>query len=243
MQNTILVVDDEKNVREVIKAALVKENYRIYEAALGRRLNEIIREHPIDLVLLDLHLPDGNGLSFLENIRTYANIPIIILSGRCSDSDRIKGLDSGADDYISKPFVPGELRARIKAALRRYHNTYPSIKSHTIKQRIKFDRWILDPARCQIYSEQEDEARLTIQEFQLLEALVNSSRKVLNRKELIHIIADAQRSPCARAIDVHITRLRKKIGDDATAPRIIRTVRGAGYMLDCDTEFLKEELL
>ena len=233
----ILLVDDDKDVREIAKAALADDETLIMEAGSGTRLLEIVRAHKVDLVLLDLTLPDGDGLDFLEILRHHTSAPVIILSGKIAITDKTKSFDKGVDDYIGKPFDPLELRARIGASLRRYKrqgiNPQDSIHPHAIK----FGDWTLDRRNYQIFGQDGKSGNLTIHEFHLLEALIMAQGRSLHREDLLSAL-DETGGVEPRMIDVRVTRIRKKIGDLADAPAIIKTVRGVGYALGCSVKIL-----
>lgn len=238
---TLLIVEDNKVLRRTLKDRMEKEGFLILEAAHGKRLLEIIKEYKVDLILLDLHLPDGNTLNLIDDVKIHTDAPIIIVSSEDDKKMRIKGLNSGADDYVCKPFVMDELVARIKANIRRYVQDYTSPKR---KQnfswkcdRIRFADWVLDRRRFQVYGKKDHQSGdLTMREFKVLEALVNNAGKVLKREDLCEAVREENYVPNPRAIDIKITRIRRKIRDKATSARIIRTIRGAGYVFDAETE-------
>lgn len=212
----ILLVDDDKVDRQFARHVLENQDYFVFEAMNGQRLREILNDHPIDLILLDLMLPGENGLNLISAIRDRTNAPIIIISGINGLKEKQEGLDKGADDYLTKPFYPEELQARIKANLRRYHrSTDGSVKT----EKPTLDVWTVDKERFDAVSHTGTCAGLTIHEYRLLEKLVLARGRVLTR-------ADLCEQPNKRGIDVQIARLRKKLGDSG---RLIQTVRGAGY--------------
>ena len=227
MQPRILVVDDDKSDRLFARKALEKQDYFIFEAINGQRLAEILKDYTVDLILLDLKLPGEDGLSLISTIRHKTNAPIIVVSGLQTISDKKISLDSGADDYITKPFFAEELQARIKANLRRYRDTPAEHASHT---KIEFGDWILDRTVFDAVNPQGMSAALTMHEFKVLERLILAQGRVLTR-------ADLSDMPCRRGVDVQITRIRKKLGLDG----LIKTVRGIGYRFDGPIRFLEQE--
>lgn len=242
-QETILVVDDERDVREIVRAALGDSGYGVLEASTGRRMMEIVSESGIDLVLLDLMLTDGNALGLLPSIRAQTQVPVLILSGHGTDRDRVEALDNGADDYIAKPFRPRELCARVRANLRRSGADRFTAAARP-GERIRCGRWVLDHAALRVVDEDSDlPVSLTTGEFRILEALAMAGGRVLGRDELAHAARpdrDGQPSFAGgRAVDIHIARIRAKLGMDGEETNIIRAVRGAGYMLDCKTEVIQ----
>lgn len=235
--DTLLVVDDDQTVRQVLRECLAKENFNVYEAATGKRLVEILGHQHIDAFILDMNLPDGHGLDFLKEIRRRTDVPVIILSGDREEKQRVSGLDQGADDYVCKPFNVHVLAAKIRANLRRYR-AGNSVTAPTIQPEgkiIRFSHWTLDSARYQIFDKDNTSGDLTVREFHLLYALASNAGKIMKRENLSETIREKNYVPTARAIDVKISRIRKKIGDDAENPSIIKTVRGIGYLFNPET--------
>lgn len=236
---TVLIVDDNEALRETIRENLELDGYAISCVANGNDLLGYLKTKKADAILLDLILPDGNGLDLIKSIRQYTDAPVIIVSGKNESVDKVVGLEMGADDYITKPFGMHELAARIKANLRRYHaykTPAPAAANTPTEQKTKFENWTLDPATFQIFDGQGQSGNLTVQEFRLLEALVQAAGRVLSREQLMERSRAAGHDAYDRAIDIQITRIRKKIGDDAKSPKIIKTVRGVGYMLASKTD-------
>lgn len=235
------MVDDERDIREVVRAALGDSGYGVIEASTGRRMLEIIGGAHVDLVLLDLVLTDGNALELMPALRMRTQAPVLILSGRGTDRDRVEALDGGADDYIAKPFRSRELCARVRANLRR-SRLWPV--SGDPEKRIKFGRWVLDPATLRVLDgETVLSAPLTVREFRVLEALANADGRVLSREDLTQAARsgrdEAVHSAGGRAMDIHIARIRAKLGMEGDDVHMIKAVRGAGYMLDCKTEVIQ----
>ena len=217
----VLVVDDEPTVREVVVAYLEREGYRATEAADGAAALEIIAATPPDLVILDIMLPAVDGLSVLSRLRQVDDLPVILLSARTDESDRVLGLGLGADDYVVKPFSPRELIARVKSVLRRTHPVVPT-------PRIEYDRIIIDGTTRECLVDGAPIA-LTPKEFDLLAFLAGSPRQVFSRGQLLDHVWDS--SPDYQdpsTVTVHIRRLRQKLEDEAEDPRWITTVWGVG---------------
>jgi DNA-binding response OmpR family regulator len=237
---TILLLEDNDFVRNVIRKGLEADGYRIMEASDIRSARRILKNDQIDLVLMDLQLPDGNGLEFMPEIQNLTDVPIIIVSSKDAMIDKVVGLELGADDYINKPVEMRELSARIKANIRRYKagsiDNRLSIKDNSVQ--IKFGKWIMDCSRYQIFYETGEPGNLTVKEFQLLEALVKVPGHVLTREHLFSIAREENSEASDRAVDIQITRIRKKIGDCARDPQIIKTIRGIGYVFEGKTETL-----
>ena len=237
--DTILLIEDDKLIRQMLRDTLERKNYIILEAMNGKRALEILDHHHVNLILLDLTLPDGNGLDFIPRIRTKTNAPVIIVSGEYSKDHKVRTLNAGADDYIEKPFDTDLLIARINANIRRYKDIMPELtKPQMINQPIdkpaQIGKWLYDPARYQIFNQNGIEGELTSTEFTLLGVFIHNAGRPLKREELCETIRRDNYIPTPRAIDVKITRLRRKIGDHSAPPRIIRTIRGVGYMLSKD---------
>lgn len=221
----ILLVDDDKIDRLFARRALENQDYFVFEAINGQRLREILTEYTIDLILLDLMLPGESGLNLITTIRDRTNAPIIIVSGIENLNEKKEGFDKGADDYLTKPFYPEELQARIKANLRRYYDGFRA-NQHTVA--LYFDNWTMDSSLFDAVDRTGSAAGLTINEYRLLEKLVLAHGRVLSRFDLAE-------HPSKRGIDVHITRLRKKLGKSGD---FIKTVRGIGYRFDAPVDII-----
>lgn len=208
----------------------------VLEADCGQKMYHIMERHPLDLILLDLTLPDGDGLDFIVDVRKKTSIPIIIASGDDEVDRKVKAFELGADDYVLKPFEGNELLARVKANLKRYNELInkKNDEGNSLPKTISIDGWTLDHSKFDIFNAQKTAGNLTSLEFKLLSTLVNKAGKVLKRDELCKALCVENYIPTPRAIDIKITRIRKKMGDSATQPNIIKTVRGVGYMLNQD---------
>lgn len=233
---TILVIDDDKMLRFMLKESLENNDYLIFEAANGRRSLEILDQHKADLILLDLNLPDGNGLEFIQKIREKTDVPLIIVSGDHQSEHKVNGFDLGADDYVTKPFDLAVLIARIKSHIRRYKsqisNQNEPQNGNGSSEHIYFGDVIFDRARFQLFDRAGNSQNLTSREYLLLDVLINAAGRAIRREDLCEAIREDRYVPTPRAIDVKITRIRKKIGDDAQDPQMIKTVRGIGYLFD-----------
>lgn len=234
---TVLSVDDDEGLQTVITHYLEGEGYTMLSARSGKELLDVLKTENPNLILLDLVLPDTDGISILAQMRGLKKIPVIVVSGKSDTTEKIVCLEMGADDYMTKPFEMRELSARIKAVLRRAEETPASAdssKDDNGREKIEFDGWVLDKARFQLFDAKGDSADLTTGEYKLLEALVDSSNKVLTRERLFELTRESDYDSFDRAVDIQIGRIRKKIGDDPKNPHYIKTVRGAGYMF-CGT--------
>lgn len=234
---TILTIEDDKNLQFVIQSFLEDQGYEVLTGNNGKDLLEKIQAVHVDVILLDLVLPDSDGLNLVSKIRAYTTAPVIVVSGKDDPTDKILGLELGADDYIGKPFEMRELYARIKAVLRRSGMEAQAAMEAPGKQdakRLAFGSWIMDRGSFSVVSATGEAANLTTAEFKLLEILLNSAGKALSRDQLFELGRGQDYQSYDRAVDIHIARLRKKLGDDPKTPQLIKTVRGVGYMF-CET--------
>lgn len=224
---SILIVDDDPKLQKLLSHYLSEQGFITAVAGDGREMDARLQQHQPDLIIMDLMLPGEDGLSLARRLRDAGNIPIIMLSARGDEVDRIVGLEMGADDYLPKPFNPRELLARIRAVLRRNATTAPAEEKNETTQ-IIFGEFILDTERKLLFRKNE-EVDLTSGEMALLIALAQHPDRVLSREQLMEIISGHNLEPFDRSIDVRITRLRHKIEQQASSPRFIRTVWGQGY--------------
>ena len=237
---TILTIDDEPNLQLVVQHYLEDDGYRVIQAHSGKELSALLADKPeFDVVLLDLNLPDVEGLSLIPKLREYNAAPIIIVSGKSDTTEKVVGLELGASDYMTKPFEMRELSARIKVCLRNNNGT--SKKEDTDNNlknidRVIFNDWCLDRQQYQLFDSKQQSADLTTGEFKLLEALVLSPNRALSREYLFDLTRDGEFDAYDRAIDIQIARLRKKIRDDSKSPKLIKTIRGVGYMFAGETK-------
>jgi two-component system, OmpR family, response regulator len=225
----ILIVDDHGEIRDLVARALVRDGFRVSEAADGKAMRKVLGEAQIDLVLLDLMLPGEDGLSLCRWLRAQSDVPIIMLTARGDEVDKVVGLELGADDYVSKPFGSRELIARIRAVLRR--NRARATQAAADEHRLYvFDRWTFDVDRREILSEGSVPTPLSTGEFDLLLALVERPGRTLSREQLLDLARGRTAHAFDRAMDTQVSRLRKKIERDPASPEIIRTVWGGGYL-------------
>jgi DNA-binding response OmpR family regulator len=222
----ILVVDDDVGLRDLLQQYLSSQGYEVATVADGGAMDSYLADHRIDLVILDLMLPGEDGLSLARRLRTQGDLPIIMLSARGEDVDRIVGLEVGADDYLAKPFNPRELLARIRALLRRSDNhdaNTPAQSAH------RFGDFQLNVDTHDLHKNGKN-IPLTAGEFNLLRIFVEHPNRVLSRDSIMDMLKGYERSPFDRSIDVRVTRLRRKIETDPNNPLHIRTVWGEGYL-------------
>lgn len=232
----ILIVDDDPDVRELVRYELETRDWEVTEAATAAEVAPALAAAP-DLILLDLCLPDQDGLALAARLRATSAIPIIILTGLGGDVDRIVGLEMGADDYVVKPFNPRELVARIKAVLRRTGAAAMPVEWAGHDRR-SFAGWVIDLTARSLETPAGQAVALTNAEFLLLEAFVRAPRCVLSRDQLLERTRTDGGEVFDRTIDVLILRLRRKIEPNPRAPQLIRTERGAGYVLDAEVRRL-----
>lgn len=231
---TILSVDDDRGLQTVVTHYLTGEGYEMLSATSGKQLMEVLQNNTPNIILLDLVLPDTDGISILAQLRAMKKIPVIVVSGKSDTTEKIVCLEMGADDYMTKPFEMRELSARIKAVIRRTEEV-PAGNSPTQPQapqenQIKFGEWVLDRSQFQMFDKKGQSADLTTGEYKLLESLVSAPNKVLTRERLFELTRESDYDSFDRAVDIQIGRLRKKLNDDPKEPQFIKTVRGVGYM-------------
>jgi len=228
----ILVVDDDKEIRSLLSKFLAKNGLRVSVAADGREMRRVLDEAKIDLIVLDLMLPGDSGLTLCGQLRATTTIPILMLTAVAEDTDRIIGLEMGADDYLAKPFNPRELLARIRAILRRAEDRPAAPPSGEAEVALVFDGWTIQPGRRQLLDPSGRAVELTGGEFDLLVALAERPQRVLSRDRLLDLTKGRAASLFDRSVDVQIGRLRRKLENaSAGAGALIATVRGGGYML------------
>jgi two-component system phosphate regulon response regulator OmpR len=223
----LLVVDDDPEIRELTQAYLSQQGFSVACVESGESMLAHLKDHHVDLIILDLMLPGEHGLNLARHLKRDGDIPIIIVSAQGDDVDRIVGLEVGADDYIGKPFNPRELLARVRAVLRRARRGAESREDSASE--IRFGPFVLDLSSHQLWREGEQVA-LTSGEFDLLAILAEHPNKVLHRDRILDLLTGAERSPFDRSIDVRVTRLRSKVEADPSNPAFIKTIWGKGYM-------------
>lgn len=236
-QTHILVVDDHQEIRELLSTYLSQHNYRVTAAEDGQAMRAALAQGGIDLIVLDLMMPGEDGLSLCRHVQDIGGPPVIMLTAMSEDADCVVGLEIGADDYVTKPFVPRVLLARIKAVLRR--RTAPgnddsvarsNSKSHGGAQQWSFLDWTLDANQRQLTHVNGLLVPLSTAEFRLLEVFLQHPQRVLSRDQLLTFTKGREADPFDRSIDNQVSRLRKKIEEDPQNPTLIKTVWGGGYM-------------
>jgi len=224
----VLLVEDDREIRTLVSRFLQSNEMRVSTTADGREMDRVLRDSRIDLVLLDIMLPGEDGLSICRRLRASSNLPVIMLTAKGEEIDRIIGLEIGADDYVTKPFNPRELLARIRAVLRRGTNdTVEGIRKGSI---LTFDGWRLDPNVRQLHDPKGARVALTGAEFDLLLVFCERPRRVLSRDQLIDLTQGRTASPLERSIDVLVSRLRQKMEKEPKEPTLVQTIRSGGYM-------------
>lgn len=229
MAQTILMVEDDLEISSLVEALLAREGFAPQIAETGEVMDALLAQFTPDLILLDLMLPGEDGLSICRRLRANSNIPIIMVTAKSDDIDRIIGLEVGADDYIAKPFNPRELVARIRAVLRRAVPAASGASTPSTR-RVRFADFTLDLDAHRLFRGQE-EIELSTGDFDLLSVLVDNPMRVLSRDQLMDFTKGRSWEAFDRSIDVALSRLRKKIEDDPAKPVLIKTIRNAGYML------------
>ena len=236
-QPHILVVDDARDIREPLVRYLKESDYRASAADSAAAARRAMRTSGIDLVILDIMMPGEDGLSLCRSIRESSGVPVIILTARGDELDRIMGLEVGADDYVAKPFNPRELLARVGAVLRRTNALSPRLRGPTA-ERYRFGEWTFNAAQREIVGPEGLALPLSSGEFKLLMAFLERSKVALSREKLLDLTKGRDADVFGRSIDNQVSRLRRKIEQDPKNPRYIKTVWGGGYMLTSDVENL-----
>jgi DNA-binding response OmpR family regulator len=230
----ILIVDDERDIRDPLASYLGKNGVRVTKAESAAAARAILAVHAIDLVLLDIMMPGEDGLALAGFIRATTAIPVILLTAKSEEMDRILGLEIGADDYVTKPFSPRELLARIKAVLRRTAAGPASPVHAPDAEGFAFAHWILRTGERELVDADGVAVPLSTGEYNLLHAFVTHPKRVLTRDQLLDLSQGRELAAFERSIDNHISRLRRKIEADPSDPRLVKTVWGGGYMLAAD---------
>jgi two-component system response regulator RegX3 len=225
-KRTILLIEDEEAIAEPLAAALAREGFDAVVAGTAARGLELFESRTPDLVLLDVMLPDGDGRDVLRRIRELSRTPVIMLTARGEEMDRVLGLELGADDYVTKPFSAAELAARIRAVLRRAGETAEEGATVLEAGDVRMNLDTHEATRA------GEPLELTVKEFELLRVLLEHAGKLVKRDDLVHEVWDPAWFGSTKTLDVHVSALRKKLGDDPAAPRYIHTVRGVGFRFD-----------
>jgi two-component system, OmpR family, response regulator len=233
----ILVVDDHREIRELLAKYLTKNGFKVSVANGGAEMRQALRKNTIHLVVLDIMMPGEDGLSLCRSLRQTSDIPVILLTAVAEDTDRIVGLELGADDYVTKPFNPRELLARVRAILRRA-GAEARMSPETEQKKYGFGRWVLDVQKRSLLDESGSELALGSAEFNLLLTLVRRPGIVLSRDQLLEISAGRSAQMFDRSIDNLVSRLRRRIEADPESPALVKTVWGQGYCFAAEVEVL-----
>ena len=225
MPQTILIVDDEKRLVSLVQSYLTQEGYRVVTAYNGREALPIAQKEKPDLIILDIMMPEMNGYDFMRAHRSASDTPIIMLTAKVDDDEKVIGLELGADDYVTKPFKPRELMARVRNVLRR------AGKSEATAKTLRVSDITLDRDSREVYVA-DNSVDLTPSEFDLLAALMSTPGRVYSRLDLLDVIQGVRYEGYERTIDTHIKNLRAKIESDSRKPRYIETIYGVGYRLN-----------
>jgi two-component system OmpR family response regulator len=231
----LVVVDDDAEIRQLLGDYLQANGYRVTACADGKAMRAALAAGDPDLIILDVMLPGEDGVSLCRAVRQRSEVPIIMLTARGDDTDRIVGLEVGADDYVPKPFNPRELLARIKSVLRRARAMPPNLRREELRW-FRFGGWTLDAVTRNLTAPDGVVVPLGATEFKLLRVLVEHPGRVLTRDQLIELMLSRDAGPFDRALDVQVSRLRQRLREDAKEPAIIKTVRGQGYVLAAPVE-------
>lgn len=229
----ILAIDDDAEIRKLLAQYLGEDGHRVFTAGNKVEALEALARHPVDIILLDMVLPDTDGLTLLAEIRQRSAAPVIVVSGKGEETDRVVGLEMGADDYITKPFLLREVSARIKAVIRRASAVPPGMQPSVPvadAPLLHFNGWHMDTVRHEVFSPTGEPANLTAGEYNLLKIFLDAPNRALSRDYLFDVTRGNDFDAFDRAIDVQVNRLRRKLKDDPANPALIKTIRGVGYM-------------
>lgn len=231
----IVVVDDDASIRTLLSRLLRESGYDATGAESGAELERIMAERPIDLILLDIMMPEQDGLDVCRAIRARSTVPIIMISARGQEADRVRGLDLGADDYIAKPFGRAEVLARVRAVLRRVDDQSTPLDKPA-PECFEFAGWRYRPRQHELIAPSGAEVELTAAEHELLLSLLRNPQRMIGRDRLLELSRSRLGTSSDRSVDVLISRLRRKMGDGRSDRPMIRTARGVGYMLAVEVE-------
>ncbi len=235
----VLVLDDDPDIRGLLRDYLGANDLRVSAAATGREALELLQKESIDLVVLDLRLPGEDGFEIARRIRGSSKVPVLILSGRADEADRVMGLELAADDYVVKPFSPRELLARIRAVLRRFEASAPQVVNHEEARALRFAGWELNLRVRRLTAPDGRRVELSNSEFSLLSVFLSAPQRILSRSQLLERSRLHSIEVYDRSIDVTILRLRRKLEADPANPALLRTQRGAGYLFDATVSVLR----
>ena len=229
----VLIVDDDREIRELLTTYLTRNGLRVTTAATGRHMRAALdHDGPFDIIILDLMLPGEDGLTLCRDLRAgrHKEIPILMLTARDDEADRILGLEIGADDYLAKPFAPRELLARLRAVMRRTRMLPPNMRRTEDAERLAFGEWQLDTVARHLVDREQTIVPLSGAEYRLLRVFIDHAQRVLNRDQLLNLTQGRDAELFERSIDLLVSRLRQRLRDDAREPRYIKTVRSEGYV-------------
>lgn len=232
----ILVVEDDAKIRALLRNVMEGEGFEVFEAESAAAVAKVLADHSIALVTLDIQLGQDNGLDLARDIRRYSSVPIIMVTGQNDIIDRVVGLEIGADDYIVKPFHVREVIARVRSVLRRSAQNQPRDKDALAEKRISFDGMTIRADRMELADRNGEDCALTSGDFRLLMVFLEHPNRALSRDQLMDFTGGIERNPLDRTIDNQVARLRKKIERNPSEPKLIKTVRGVGYMFAGDIE-------
>jgi len=237
----ILVVDDDRDIRELIVDYLLKSGYRATGAANGKEMRAVLDKQAVDLVVLDIMMPGDDGLTMCRQLRSgqHKDLPILMLTARHDDMDRILGLEMGADDYVVKPFVARELLARIKAIMRRFRTLPPNLQVTEAGRIIAFGDWQLDTSARHLLDPTGTIVALSGAEYRLLRVFVDHPQRVLTRDQLLNFTQGRDAELFERSIDLLVSRVRQRLNEDARTPLYIKTVRSEGYVFSMPVSILE----
>jgi len=237
----ILIVDDDREIRELVGNFLKKNGLEVSIAAEGRQMRALLETTAVDLIVLDIMMPGDDGLTLCRELRAgkHRKIPILLLTARNDDMDRVLGLEMGADDYLVKPFVARELLARIKAILRRTRMLPPNLQVTEPGRLVKFGDWTLDTTARHLLDVQGTVVSLSGAEYRLLRVFLDHPQRVLNRDQLLNLTQGRDADVFGRSIDLLVSRVRQRLREDAREPQLIKTVRNEGYVFSAPVEIVE----
>jgi two-component system OmpR family response regulator len=237
----ILIVDDDREIRELVADYLRRNGMRVDVAADGRQMRAFVAANAVDLIVLDIMMPGDDGLLLCRELRSgkHKATPIVMLTARSEETDRVVGLEMGADDYLAKPFAARELMARIKAVLRRTRMLPPNLQVTEAGKLIKFGKWRLDTTERHLLAPDGMVVTLSGAEYRLLRVFLDHSQRVLNRDQLLSLTQGRGAEIFDRSIDLLVSRVRQRLEDDAREPRYIKTIRSEGYVFSMPVEIVE----
>ncbi|CAO3403356.1 response regulator [Azospirillum sp. 11R-A] len=237
----VLIVDDDRDIRELVSGYLKRNGLRVTLAADGRQMRSFLERDRVDLIVLDIMMPGDDGLVLCRELRAgrHATTPVLMLTARNDEMDRILGLEMGADDYLAKPFAARELLARIKAILRRARMLPPNLQISEAGQLLSFGNWRLDTVARHLLDQDGTAIALSGAEYRLLRVFLDHPQRVLSRDQLLNLTQGREAELFERSIDLLVSRLRQRLRDDAREPSHIKTVRNEGYVLAMPVEITR----